>query len=115
MEFSSLLREPNTSLVERENMRLNTVGEMLERFRRLAWHKLGQPSMRPTVSARICLSGWAITVYASVGRDHEFRGETLEEAYRAAMAWAIRDETAETYATLGLDSTGTRIVEPDAA
>src|SRR6185312_12282254 len=67
MEFSSFLREPNTSLVERENMRLNTVGEM------------------------------------------------LGEAYRAAMAWAIRDETAETYATLGLDSTGTRIVEPDAA
>lgn len=103
------IRQPNVSLAERETFRLNTTGEMLERFRRLAWHKLGQPSMRPTISARVSLSGWTISVYSL--RDYEFTGETLEAAYRAAMAWVTRDEIAEAYATFGLSPDGSRIVE----
>jgi|SRR6185312_11523921 len=105
------IREPNVSLAEREDTRLDTVGEMLERLRRLAWNKLGRPSGRPTISARVGPDGWEISIYNAYGTDRFFSGETLSECFRAATSWATRDEIAEGYLTLGLDAAGSRIVE----
>jgi len=105
------LRMPNVSFAAAEIMRLVAVGEMIERLRRLACQKLTRSGLNPSVSARFGAYGWAITVFNPLGPDKEFSGDTLSAAYTDAMAWAIRDEVAEGYATLGLTDDGTRIVE----
>ena len=118
------LRMPNMTLAEAGAMRLDTVGEMIERLRRLACQKLSRNGLNPSVSVRFGSYGWAITVFNPLGPDKEFLGDTLSAAYTAAIAWAMRDEVAEAeeaarkaaidgYATLGLSEDGTRIVYGD--
>jgi hypothetical protein len=70
------------------------IGEMIEQLRRLAWHRLGKQRIRPKVTLGPVPGGWLVSIEYDHAL-HEFDGNTLSCAYRAAMAWA----------------TGTRIVE----
>lgn len=105
------LRMPNMTLAEAGAMRLDTVGEMIERLRRLACQKLSRNGLNPSVLARFGSYGWEITVFNPLGRDKDFPGDTLSAAYADAMAWALRDEVAENNQTLGCDDAG-RVIEP---
>lgn len=109
--MNDYIRKPNVSFAEQEAIRLDTVGDMLERLRRLACQRLPHAVLAPSVMARFGSYGWEITVFNPLGRDKDFAAGTLSAAYAAAMAWASRDEVAEGYLTLGLDETGARIVE----
>jgi len=82
------LRMPNMTLAEAETMRLDTVGEMIERLRNSAWRKLGQPRIRPGVTLGPVPGGWLLSIDEHEGPLYEFDGNTLGGVYREAMEWA---------------------------